>query len=379
MGRVYHTKLKTPSKKVREAFKRMAGVYRAMFNLSMEAQWRRIVVGAHPSQVELHPDFLLEVIKLGEKKNYPFIRDVDGGITRRAVNNANYSFKRWYNYERWHQAKGIIVPHYLARKRGMNFSTATNIKVFYDHISIPKLGDVKLFEKGYIPQGKRYKNVSFSYDGRNWWLSVEACEAEEVVKDFLTTSLKVDVGSNGNLYVGDKIYSCIVDSENFKAQKAKRAKLARKLKRQKEANTLYSKAGKKVIRTSRNMMKTRNQIQRVSAKMTEIRKDYHRKVVNEVARTKPKELQLLSLYDAKYIRQNYLSRRMREAGTRELLGMLKRKLEAQGSAIKRYSFLAELPPWVPGSTIEEAPVRHMPNKSLVFVGTAKRRGQQKRK
>lgn len=359
MGKVYHTKLNITSKKVRDAFKRMAGVYRSMFNLGMEAQWYMIEHGSY----ELLPsEFLRKVIKKGEKKNYPYVLDVEQGITDRAVNNSSYNFRRWF------LLRETRTPKYLERKRGMNFSTETSIKVFYDHIAIPKLGNVKLFEKGYIPQGKKYKNVSFSYDGKDWWLSVEACERGEVLKDFLTPSLKIDVDSAGNLYVGDKVYSCIAESDNFKAQKAKRAKLARKLKRQKEANAFYS-AGKRVIRTSRNMMKTRNQIQRVSSKMNEIRKDYHRKVVSEVARTKPKELQLLSLYDARHIRQSYLSRRMRESGTRELLRMLQRKAEAQGTAIKRYSYLAELPPRVPGSAVEAVSVVYERNVPLVSART----------
>jgi 3-methyladenine DNA glycosylase AlkD len=73
--------------------------------------------------------------------------------------------------------------------------------------------------------------------------------------------------------------------------------------------------------------------------MKEIKKDYFRKVASEVARTKPQELQLLSLFDVRRKYQGYLSRYLRESGTRELLSMIKRKVESIGSKVTRYSEL----------------------------------------
>ena len=220
----------------------------------------------------------------------------------------------------------------------MNFSTTSKVKVFYDHISIPKLGDIKLYEKGYIPQGKVYRNVSFSYDGKNWWISLEACEKSEA-EDNLQGTLKVTTDNKGNVSLGDKTFSNIVESDNYKAQKRKRAKFMKKLNRQKKSNSFYNRSGKRVIRTSRNMMKVRKHIQLISSKMREIKKDYFKKIANEVARTKPQELQLLSLCDVRKAHGSYLSRFARESGTRELLNMIKRKAKSIGSRVTRYSCL----------------------------------------
>ena len=220
----------------------------------------------------------------------------------------------------------------------MYFSTTSKVKVFHDHISIPKIGDIKLYERGYIPQGKVYTNVSFSHDGKDWWVTLEACEKSEVAQD-LKGTLRISVNSNGEIEAGDKTFLNIIEAENYKIQKRKRAKLMRKLNRQKQANSLYSHSGRKVVRTSRNMMKTRSRIQQVSSKMREIKKDYFRKVASEVARTKPQELQLLSLVDVRRNYGSYLTRFFRESGTRELLNMIKRKAESKGSKVTRYSEL----------------------------------------
>ena len=338
MGRIFHTKLNIKSYKIREAFKKMAGTYRKIYNVGMDLQFHRMSMNAqYPENQLLNATYLHRVVKAGEKECYPYISQVDSGITRKASNNSNNSFKMWY-YKRMNTSKGALLPSYKARKDGMHFSTTSKVKVFYDHISIPKVGDVKLYEKGYIPQGKAYRNVSFSYDGKNWWITLEACEKSEVESD-LQGTLKVSSDMRGNVTLGDKTFSNVIEQENYKAQKKKRAKLMKKLRRQKKANTLLSQTGKKVIRTSRNMMKTRNQVQLVSSKMKEIKKDYFRKIASEVARTKPQELQLLSLVDVKKAHQGYLSRYLRESGTKDLMSMLKRKAESIGSRVTRYSEL----------------------------------------
>lgn len=332
MGQMFHTKLNIKSKKVKEALKQMAGVYRKMFNLGLDAQWYRMTYALNPENYLLSGTYLHKVIKVGEKELYPYISKVDCGITRQAVFNSNYSFKRWYHLQE------TRLPVYLARKNGMGFATSTKIKVFYDHISVPKLGDIKLYEKGYIPQGQVYSNVTFSYDGKDWWVSLEASERSQ--NDLkLEGTTKISSDKEGNVMVDDRVFKDITKSENYIAQKKKYDKLAKKMKRQKEANICYTPAGKRVVRTSRNMMKTRNRMQVVASKMKQIKKDYFRKVASTVARTKPETVLMLSQYDVAHGCQGYLSRKLREAGTKELMDMIKRKTESIGSNVQRYSYL----------------------------------------
>ena len=332
MGKTYKTKLNIKSSKVREALKEMSGIYRKMFNVGMDIQFYKMVYSSGPEDHLMTSTFVHDVIKVGEKELYPYISSVDSGIIKRASRASNASFRRWYFL------RETRLPVYKARKEAMGFSTTSKVKVFYDHISFPKLGDLKLYEKGYIPQGKSYKNVSFSYDGKDWWVSLEACEKSEVQE--LQGALKVSTDLKGNVTLGDKTFLNIIESDSYKAQKAKRAKLVKKLKRQKESNVQYSGAGKRLIRTSRNMMKTRERIQQISAKMKEIKLNFFKKVAHEVARIKPKELQMLSLIDARLEHQGYLSRYLRESGTWDLLGVIKHRAEALGSKITRYSNLA---------------------------------------
>ena len=340
MGKTYKTKLNIKSARVREALKEMSGIYRKMFNVGMDIQFHRMTYSNRTESNLMSSTFVHKVIKAGEKELYPYISSVDSGITRRASGASNAAFRRWYN-KRYTIGEESRLPVYKARKDGLGFSTTSKVKVFYDHISFPKLGDLKLYEKGYIPQGKIYKNVSFSYDGKDWWVSLEACEKSEVQE--LQGVLKVSSDLKGNVTLGDKTFSNIIESNSYKAQKAKRAKLVKKLKRQKESNVQYSSTGKRLIRTSRNMMKTRERIQRISAKMKEIKLNYFKKVAHEVARTKPRELQMLSLVDARLRHQGYLSRYLRESGTRDLLGIIKHRAEALGSEVTRYSGLVQVP------------------------------------
>lgn len=331
MGKIYKTKLNIKSKKVLDALKMMSGVYRKMFNYGMDAQFYKMTVNFWPEQQLISATNLNKVVTLGKKTQYPYVLKVDSGITARAVNNAQFSFTRWYELRR------TRLPEYLARKDGMYFGTTTKIKVFYDHITFPKLGKIKLYEKGYIPQGMTYKNVRFSYDGKNWWVALEACEKETTQHKLTENIIRVSTDMDGVVTLGDKTFSNIVEAPNYKAQKAKRAKLVKKLKRQKNENAYLTGAGKRVVRTSRNMMKTRNQIIKISAKMQEIKNDTFRKIASELARTKPKEVQLLSLNEARRKYQKYLSRYLRESGTKQLLNMIHRKALSIGSKVTRYS------------------------------------------
>ena len=310
-----------------------------MFNVGIDIQFYKMTY-SNSSESHLIPStFVHKVIKAGEKELYPYIASVDSGITKRASNASNAAFRRWYG-RRYLINEESRLPVYKARKDEMGFSTTSKVKVFYDHVSFPKLGDLKLYEKGYIPQGKVYKNVSFSYDGKDWWISLEACEKSEVQE--LQGVLKVSTDLKGNVTLGDMTFLNIIESDSYKAQKAKRAKLVKKLKRQKESNVQYSSAGKRLVRTSRNMMKTREKIQRISAKMKEIKMNFFKKVAHEVARIKPEELQMLSLADARLEHQGYLSRYLRESGTWDLLGVIKHRAETLGSKITRYSNLVAM-------------------------------------
>ena len=336
MGRIFHTKLNIKSKKVLESFKQAAGIYRKIFNVGMDLQFYRMSMAFEHKDQVINSTFLHKVVKAGEETRYPYVSKVDSGIIKKASNNSNYSFKRWYF------ARETRLPVYKARKEGMNFATTSKIKVFYDHINIPKIGNVKLYEKGYIPQGQSYKNANFSYDGKNWWISLEVCDKSETTQkpenEFLCNSLKVTADMKGNISLGNTTFSNVIENDNYKKQKRKRASLMKKLKRQKEANSIVS-GGKKVIRTSRNMMKTRARIKAISSKMREIKKDYFRKVTNELARIKPRETQLLAMNEIRSNHQGYLSRYLRESGTRDLMSMIRRKAEALGSTVIRYSEL----------------------------------------
>ena len=206
------------------------------------------------------------------------------------------------------------------------------VKVFYDYITIPKLGKVKVFEKGYIPQGKNYSNITFSHDGKDWWISLDI--EEEGTKEVLDgKSLYVDF-SNGGLFVNGTLLDNPVNNENYKRAEKRKRKLEKKLRRQSIANIQPTVKCLKT-RTSKNMMKIRRALSVVKNKLENIRKDSFKKQVSTVARTKPKKLYCLSSESIKKVRSSGLTRTMRENHTLDFFNTLLKKVELIGTEVVR--------------------------------------------
>lgn len=337
--KIYKTKLKI-SKKQETLFKQMAGVYRKAFNLGIDMQDFRVTFSNHnPSEYFISGTQLLKCMK-EEEKHRPYMSTVDCGIVTRATFNSNLSFKRWYNLYTIGKAK-TRLPKYLSRKKDIpHFGTSTPLKVFHDHIEIPKVGKVSLYERGYIPQGKKYSNASFSYDGKNWWITLEVQERVNNVEPLTDRALTLSLERNGDLTLNDSVISNVINSENYLKQKAKHKKLMKKYKRQALNNSIIT--TRTVVRTSRGMMKTRKALLHSSKKLENIKKDYFRKKANEVARTKPKEIRFPSFYLLRQKYQGLLTHCFRESDTAMFLSMLRRKLRLQGTRLIGYHSSAEL-------------------------------------
>ena len=341
MGKVFKTKLNIKSRKTEEALKKFAGSYRFVFNKVLDYQWYKMSYCFDYEDQVTNTATLIKVLNM-DKHLYPFLNEVDIGLIYTATRNSNKSFRRWHMLHHcislsFRNQKFPLLPKYVARKtEGMRFSSR-NVKIFYDHIKIPRVGEIKLYEKGYLPQGEKVESISFSHDGKDWWISVKLLDSNEKRSVNKDTHLWADFTKEGKLITQDKVYENIIDSASYQKELKKQKKLVKKLKRQKNANTLKEGCGRLVVRTSRNMMKTRKRIVQSRNKMDRIKKDYFQKVINELAKTKPSEVHLLSRREISTQRNDYRTRHLMESGTSIFAEMLSRKLRALGASINRHS------------------------------------------
>ena len=212
MTRYLKTKLKT-NKRVDNLLKKFAGTYRKIWNTAMMKQWD-ILAYSKGGEKYLTGTELMNVLKGMKKEFFPFLKKMDGGLLTSAAFRSNESFRRWFNN---YTPDSYRSPKFLSRKKDkMSFKTSGNVRIFYDYIEVPKLGRIKLFEKGYIPQGKTYSNITFSHDGVDWWLSLEvrddklSCAEDLNGEGVLTFDLK------GDVYLNNTLLPTAVSTETYK-------------------------------------------------------------------------------------------------------------------------------------------------------------------
>ena len=333
MAKSYRTKLHITSKKLEEALKSYAGTYRKIYNTSIDLQQEWLNYSRNPKHFFLPSEQIINVLRIKRNDYFPFIKGMDGGMIAAAALRSKDHFKRWW--ETLSPFSTYRFPKYKSRKKdNMSFKTCGKVKVFYDHISVPKLGDIKLYEKGYIPQGKRYSNITFSHDGSDWWISLTVRDEKEIREELTGKSVYVDFTNEGSLVINGEVIERANDKENYKRLSTKKKSLEKKLKRQSLANMVRSGHGMKT-RTTRNMLKTKKLITAIKTKLEDIKKDSFKKQASIVARTKPKKLYCLSSNSISKQRQGGLTRAMRESSTLQFFNTIVRKAEAIGTQIVR--------------------------------------------
>ena len=338
MKRTYRVKLKTRSKRVQDLLKRCAGVYRKSFNITSEFQFeatllrgslRKFLSGAQTYEA-------LEV----SKYTFSFLENFDKGIYKAAVFDSAKAFKRNFDFHVQN------IPFLSRKKTTPYFRTFGNVRITDDAITLPKVGRIPLYERGRIPLAKKYSNISFSFDGNNWFISVDV--EEPSVKVELTEQIvTLDFTKDGSPVINGKVKKSIVNSREYTKEERKLRRALKKLKRQTTMNAKSHVSGRLIPVTTRNMKKTQRLVDKKRVRLYNMRKDYFFKVVNEVAITKPKELHILSNSSIRAQRGGYLSRAQRIGGSADFLRMMSKRLGIMGTRVLRHVSTSEFPKALP--------------------------------
>ena len=329
----FKTKLNT-SKSVDQKLKAMAGTYRKIYNTAMEAQWDILHFSKGSSRYVTGTQ-LMHLLKKAKEAYYPFLNNMDGGMLTSAAFRANESFKRWFdNYT----ADSYRRPKFMSRKKdNMSFKTSGNVRIFEKYIEIPKLGKVKLYEKGYLPQNKVCSNITFSHDGNDWWISLEVRESSpKKSNEGNKGAATLDLTTSGDIILNGRVLPSPVSKKAYERAEKKKKSLERKLKRQSLANIQVCQRGAKT-RTSKNMLKTRKLLAKAKVRLESIRKDGFKKQACEVARTKLQKLHCLSSLLISQQRQGGLSRSAREKHALDFFDIIKKRVALEGTEVHTFS------------------------------------------
>ena len=333
MKKSYKTKLKIKSNKTLEFLKRSAGTYRKVYNYCTEVQLK-VALEVGPKNYHLSGTKLLSCMSKA-KSSFPYIKELDQGVFYAAIFSSTNAFRHKFDFHL------DSIPFLSRKKTQPKFKTKGNVRVTQDSIIVPKLGKISLWERGRIPLGKKYSNVTFSFDGNDWFVSLEV--EEEPPKVELTDAVvSLDFTNSGDFVLNGELIESPTKSKKYTSEEIKLKKALKKLKRQTKTNCKQTLRGSIPV-TTRNMKKTRKLVDKKRNKLYNMRKDCFFKVVNEVARTKPKELHILSNSSIRATRNGYVSRAQRRGGPADFLRMMSKRLGIMGTRVLRHASIEEFP------------------------------------
>ncbi|MEH6848421.1 transposase [Bacillus sp. 491mf] len=233
-------------------------------------------------------------------------KSVSSKSTKQAIMNGEKAFKRFFTgvsgFPRFKKKKNQDVKCYFPK----NNKTDWTIERY--RVKIPTLGFVRLKEYGYIPKNAIVKSGTVSQKAGRYYVSI-LCEVEETkVKPKLEeTGLGIDLGikdfaicSTGEVH------------ENInKTDKVR--KLERKLKREQRSlsqkyENLKKRGETSVTNKRANIDKNILRIQKLHARLSNIRLEYIKAVVNTLVKTKPTYITIEDLNVKGMMKNKHLSK-----------------------------------------------------------------------
>ncbi len=250
-------------------------------------------------------DFSKWLNNVHTKEHDKWIKEVSSKAVKQAIMNGEKAFKQFFKglskFPRFKKKKDQNVKCYFPK------NNKTDWKIERHRVKIPTIGWVRLKEYGYIKKDATVKSGTISKRAGRYFVSI-LCEVEEIrAKPKLAENgLGVDLGikefavcSNG------KIYKNINKTKNVR-------KLEKKLKReQRSLSRKYEnlkKRGENPVTKRSNIDKNILRVQKLHARLSNIRLEYVKSVVNQVVKTKPRYITIEDLNIKGMMKNRHLSK-----------------------------------------------------------------------
>ncbi|MGE6362806.1 RNA-guided endonuclease InsQ/TnpB family protein [Bacillus paramycoides] len=214
-----------------------------------------------------------------------WIKEVSSKAVKQAIMNGDKAFKRFFKglskFPRYKKKKKQDVKCYFPK------NNKTDWTVERHRVKIPTIGWVRLKEYGYIPKNATVKSGTVYQRAGSYFVSV-LCEIEEVrVK---TIPNKIGLGID----LGVKDFAVRSDGKTHKNinKTVKVKKIEKRLKREQRSlsrkyENIKKRGGKSATNKRANINKNILRVQKLHARLANIRLAYVKSVVNAVVKTKP--------------------------------------------------------------------------------------------
>ncbi|GAI27004.1 unnamed protein product, partial [marine sediment metagenome] len=215
--------------------------------------------GKSSNAIGLHRQ--LNVLK---KTDFPWMYEVSKCAPQEALRDLDRAYKNFFEG----RAK---YPKFRSRKRGIgSFRLTGSIAVFHDSVQLPRIGRVRLKEKGYLPtEGVHILSATASEKAGRWFVSVQV---EEEIEALINVGpiVGVDVGISPLAKVSD---GAVIENPKALARfEWKRKRLQRSLSRK--------------MKDSRNRLDAKTRLAKCDLRIASIRRDAQHKATTMLATTK---------------------------------------------------------------------------------------------
>ena len=303
--RAYKTEL-DPNNVQRTAMLKHAGVARFAYNWGLARRKEEYAkTGKSSNAIELHKQ--LNALK---KVDFPWMYEVSKCAPQEALRDLDKAFKNFFEGQ-------AEYPKFKSRKRGIGgFRLTGSIKVSRDSIQLPRIGVVRLKEKGYLPADDIHVlSATVSERAGRWFVSLQV-EEEIKVPDNAGPVVGVDVGISKLATVSDG--TIIENPKALTRFERKKKRLQRSLSRK--------------MKNSKSRFDVKMRLAKCEFRIASIRRDSQHKATTMLARTKS-VIGVESLNVAGLLKNHHIAKQLADAGLGEFLRQLEYKAEWYGSKV----------------------------------------------
>jgi putative transposase len=257
------------------ACKKHAGCARKAYNWGLARKQQASAAGLPmPNAKQLHKE--LNALKATE---FPYMYEVSKCAPQEALIDLDDAFTHFFRKatrKKQGQFRGKCgYPKFKSRKKGIGgFRLTGAIHVFEKSIQLPRLGRLRLKEKGYLPLNAKIGSATISEQAGRWYVAISVHEEQAEPPPTTGPVIGVDLGV--------KQLAVVSDGREIANPKAMRTRL-KKLRR-------LSRWHARTQKGSANRKKAQQKLARYHAKIAHIRADaLHKATASLVAKTKPAE------------------------------------------------------------------------------------------
>jgi putative transposase len=193
LQRAYKTELDLNNQQI-TACRKHAGAVRWAYNWGLARKQEAYrATGTSPSAIDLH-----RALNALKPTQVPWMYEVSKCAPQEALRNLDTAFVQFFRRAQLRKAgqhRGKLgYPRFKTRKRGLgSFRLTGSIVVFPGAIQLPRLGRLRLKERGYLPTDARILSATVSEQAGHWYVSV-LVEQEHTLPTNTGPVVGVDLG-----------------------------------------------------------------------------------------------------------------------------------------------------------------------------------------